>query len=127
MSAAALGYIATMMREIGVPYRYERWKSEELPDDYYCVGESYTEIPLLTKEEDGRHETTLYLRLFTRREWLLLEQAKDLIESHCARTAILDDGTGIAVFYDSAMIVPTGDAELKSMKINLTIQEWKVK
>jgi len=126
MSIAALNYIANMMREMGIPYRFERWKASELPDDYYCVGESYTEIPSVTKEEDGRQETTLYLRLFTRREWLLLEQAKAKIEKNCARTAILNDGTGIAVFYDSAMIVPTGDAELKSMKINLIIQEWRV-
>jgi len=123
---AGLKYVSDMMQEIGIPYAYERWKGP-LPDSYYCVGESYTEIPSLTKEEDGRHETTLYLRLFTRREWMLLEQAKELIEKNCARTAILDDGTGIAIFYDSAMIVPTGDAELKSIKINLTIQEWKVK
>lgn len=127
MSVSALNYIAQMMQEIGVPYRFERWKAAELPDNYYCVGESYTEIPSLTKEEDGQHETTLYLRLFTRKEWLLLEQAKELIEKNCARTAILDDGTGIAVFYDGATIAPTGDADLKSMKINLTIQEWKVK
>lgn len=125
MSIAALKYVSDMMHEIGVPYAYERWN--EQPPDYYCVGESYTEIPSMTKEEDGRQETTLYLRLFTRREWLLLEQAKELIEKNCARTAILEDGTGIAVFYDGATITPTGDAELKSMKINLTIQEWKVK
>lgn len=124
MSVSALNYIAKMMQEIGVPYRFGIWKTEELPDDYYCVGESYLE---LAREEDGRYETTLYLRLFTRKEWLLLEQAKELIEKNCARTAILDDGTGVAVSCDSSMIVPTGDAELKSMKINLTIQEWKVK
>lgn len=126
MSVSALNYISNMMKELGIPYRFERW-NEKPPDDYYCVGESYTEVPSLTKEEDGRQETTLYLRLFTRKEWLLLEQAKEQIAKNCAKTAILDDGTGIAVFYDSAMIVPTGDAELKSMKINLTIQEWKVK
>lgn len=125
MSMAGLKYVSDIMQEIGVPYAFERW-DEKTPDDYYCVGESYTEIPSLTKEENGRQDTTLYLRLFTRRDWLLLEQAKELIEKNCTRTAILDNGTGIAVFYESAMIVPTGDADLKSMKINLTIQEWKV-
>lgn len=126
MSMAGLKFVADMMQEIGVPYAYERWNTKP-PDDYYCVGESYTEIPSLTKEENGRQDTTLYLRLFTRGEWLLLEQAKERIEKNCARTAILDDGSGIAIFYESAMIVPTGDADLKSIKINLTIQEWKVK
>ena len=56
-----------------------------------------------------------------------LEQAKAKIESAVPITAILPDGTGIAVFYESGMVVPTGDMQLKSMKIDLTIQEWKVK
>ena len=127
MDIAAIEYVGRMMQEIGIHYRYGRWKESELPDDYYCVGESYVESPMLDKEENGHHVSTLYLRLFTRREWLVLEQAKETIQSNCAKTAILDDGTGIAIFYESATIVPTADADLKSMKINLTIQRWKVK
>lgn len=32
----------------------------------------------------------------------------------------------VAVFYDSAFPVPTGDGELKRIQINLSIKEWKV-
>lgn len=124
MSVAALQYIADMMERIDIPYAFMRWDTEP-PADYYFVGE-YNEVPSMTKEEDGRQDITIILRGFTRGSWLLLEQAKERIEKNAQQTAILNNGSGIAVFYDSAMVVPTGDAELKSIKINLNIQEWKV-
>lgn len=124
MSIAALAYIASLMQHMGIPYEFMRWQAET-PDDFYFVGE-YIEAPSPTKEESGKQETTFILRGFTRGSWLLLEQAKAKIEKQCAKTAILSDGSGIAVFYDSATVVPTGDNELKSIKINLTIQEWSV-
>lgn len=124
MSIAALAYIADLMQSMGIPYDFMRWNTEP-PDDYYFVGE-YIEEPSLTKQESGKQDTTFILRGFTRGSWLLLEQAKAKIEKNCAKTAILANGSGIAVFYDSATVVPTGDSELKSIKINLTIQEWSV-
>ena len=124
MSIAALAYISDMMESLEIPYAFMEWK-EKPPDRYYFVGE-YNELPMQNREEDGRQETTLYLRGFTRGEWLVLEQAKEKIEKSMGKIAILQDGTGMAVFYDGATVVPTGDAELKSIKINLTIQEWKV-
>jgi len=124
MSISALAYIRNLMGEMGIPYEFMRWNSGA-PPDYYFVGE-YIESPSLTKEENGFQETTFILRGFTRQNWILLEQAKAKIEANVAKTAILDDGSGIAVFYESASPVATGDAELKSIKINLNIQEWKV-
>ena len=124
MSIAALAYVANLMQSVGIPYEFMRWNTPP-PDDYYFVGE-YIEVPSPTKEESGKQETTFILRGYTRGSWFLLEQAKAKIEKNCAKTAILPDGTGIAVFYDSATVVPTGDNELKSIKINLTIQEWSV-
>lgn len=124
MSIAALGYVAGLMESLDIPYAFARWTKDELPDCYF-VGE-YTEIPSVTKEENGYQETTVILRGFTRKSWMLLEEAKAKIEKHACKTAILNDGTGIAVFYDSCLTVPTGDAELKSIKINLNIKEWKV-
>ena len=124
MSIAAMRYISDLMNSLNIPYAFMRWNTH--PPDYYFVGE-YVESAMVTKEEDGRQDTTFILRGFTRGDWLALEQAKEQIEKNCAKTAILEDGTGIAVFYESGMVVPTYDADLKSIKINLQIQEWKVK
>lgn len=124
MSIAAMEYVSNLMQSMGIPYAFYQWSTKP-PDDYYFVGE-YLEAPSPTKEENGWQETTFILRGFTRKTWLLLEQAKEKIEKNFAKTAILANGAGIAVLYDSAMVVPTGDAELKSIKINLKIQEWKV-
>lgn len=124
MSIAGLSYVNNLMSSLSIPYAFMEWK-DTLPDDYYFIGE-YNEVPSLTREENGHCETTFILRGFTRGDWLLLEQAREKIERNAAKTAIMPDGTGFAVFYDAATVVPTGDSELKSIKINLTIQEWKV-
>ena len=125
MTESTLKYMADLMESLDVPYEFMRW-NDGIPPDVYFVGE-YIESPSMTKEENGFQESTFILRGFTYQDWLLLERAKGKIEANVAKTAILDDGTGIAVFYESASPVPTGDAELKSIKINLNIQEWKVK
>lgn len=117
-------YVNSMMEGIPLPYDLMRWTKKEIPDVYF-VGE-FNEIPVTTKAENGRQDVTVILRGFTRGTWLSLMEAKEKIEKRCAKTVILSDGTGLAVFYDSCMPVPTGDADLKSIKINLTIQEWKV-
>lgn len=124
MSMKAMEYVKGMMAGLSLPYAFMRWTGTEIPDVYF-TGE-YTEIPAAYREENGRHDITVILRGFTRKEWLLLEEAKAKIERSCAKTVILPDGTGLAVFYDSGTPVPTGDAELKSIKINLTIQVWSV-
>ena len=123
MSEAALQYIKNLLHSIGIPYEFMEW-TEEVPE-YYFIGE-YIEDPPTTMEENGHQETTFILRGFTRKEWALLEQAKAKIKANVAKTAILDDGSGIAVFYHTATPVRTGDMALKSIKINLNIQEWKV-
>jgi len=124
MTIAALEYMKNLMQSMGIPYEFMRWNIE--PPECYFVGE-YLESPSTVREESGKQDSTFILRGFTRGSWLQLEQYKAIIEKNCARTAILADGSGIAVFYDSATIVPTMDNELKSIKINLSIQEWRVK
>lgn len=126
MSIAALEYIANLMQSLGVEYQFMRWNDDETLPDCYFVGE-YIETESTTKEESGYQESTFILRGFTRKTWLLLEEAKEKIENVVPKTAILGNGSGIAVFYSSATVVPTNDAELKSIKIDLDIQEWKVK
>lgn len=124
MRIATLQYLnGILVDALGIPYAYGEW-AEEPPDDFF-VGESI-EVASLTMEEDGRQETTFILRGYTSGEWLKLLTYQEKIERNITRTAILDDGTGVAVFYDSAMVVPTGVAGWKSIKINLKIQEWKV-
>lgn len=124
MSEAALKYMDKLMKSIGIPYEMMEWTSGLLPDGYF-VGD-YIEEPSPTKEENGYQASTFILRGFTRREWSVLERAKAKLEKHLPRTAILENGSGIAVSYESARPVPTGDGEMKSIKINLKIQEWKV-
>lgn len=124
MTIAALEYMKNLIESIGIPYDFMRWNKEEVPECYF-VG-NYLETPSPTREENGYRESTFILRGYTRGDWLLLEQAKAKIEANVAKTAILGDGSGIAVFYESASPVPTGDAELKSIKIDLNIQEWRV-
>lgn len=124
MSIAGLKYVSDLMNNLSIPYAFMRWNTTP-PGDYYFVGE-YNEVTTTTKEENGYTETNFTLRGFTRKDWLLLEETKEKIEANVTKTAILDNGSGIAVFYESGMVVPTGDAELKSILINLKIKEWKV-
>lgn len=123
MRAASLAFINDLMQSNGIPYSFMEW-TEEVPDTYF-VG-SYLPNPPRELEENGHQETTFILRGWTSGSWLNLEAYKEKIEKSLMKTAILDDGTGIAVFYDTGMPVPTGVAEWKSIKINLKIQEWKV-
>ena len=124
MRIATMQFInGILVDELGIPYAYGQW-AEKPPGDYF-VGESIEE-PSSTREEDGHQSTTFILRGYTSGEWLKLQTYAEKIERNITRTAILDDGTGVTVFYDYAMVVPTGVAGWKSIKINLKIQEWKV-
>lgn len=125
MSEAAFAYIATLLDGLDIPYAFREWR-EKPPDSYYFVGD-YIEEPSPTKGETGYQAVTFILRGYTRNDWILLEEAKAKIEQAAMKTAILPNGNGIAIFYGYASPVPTGDMELKSIKINLEIQEWKVK
>ena len=124
MSVAALKFLNDQM-EKALPghYAFMRWNTHP-PDDYYFTAE-YNETPMETAEEDGRREMTIYVRGYTWGDWLTLEQAKDIIQSKIPTTAILENGSGVAIFYDSASVVPTGLDDLKSIKIDLTMQEWR--
>lgn len=125
MSIEALKYLQGLLESIGIPYELVRWNSGEPPDGYYFVGD-YIEHESMTREEDGHQETTFILRGYTRGSWMLLEEAKAKIKKNITKTAILPNGNGIAVFYDATTQVPTGDMAVKSIKINLTVQEWSV-
>lgn len=126
MSAEAMEVIESAMKTLGINYEFGVWAS---PVVYpYFVGE-YQETPSIN--EDGMQETAFILNGFSRESWTQLEEIKEKIKNYFGRvgekTVITDNGSAVAVFYSHSLIVPTGDAKLKRIEINLTIKEWSVK
>lgn len=124
MTSDMLKLISDGMEAIGVNYAFAEWKGEiKYP---YFVGE-YQETPAMT--EDGLQEADFILTGFTRNAWAELEEAKEKIENYFyknGRTAIASSGNAMAIFYGNALVIPTGDAELKRIEIHLEVKEWKV-
>lgn len=125
MSKASLRIIADAMREMGLAYGFMGYVGELVYP--YFVGE-YTEQAPTT--EDGLQVTNFMLTGFSRGSWLALEEAREQIAQYfgmvSGKTVISDNGSGVAVFYENALVVPTEDATLKRIQINLHIKEWKV-
>lgn len=126
MSVNVLSAVSQAMNEAGLNYEFGVYNSE-IPKTYW-VGE-YQELDPIN--EDGMHETSFILTGFTRDSRLELEKEKEKIQKmfpHCGGyKAIADDGSAVAIFYAGCLAnVPTGDAELKKIEVNLTIKEWKV-
>lgn len=108
-----------------VQYALGEWKGAAADEtSCYWTGHA-TEDESFTRGENGMQKTSVILRGFTRGSLLLLEQEKEKIEKSVPCTTVLEDGTGVAITYKTGMIVPTGVADLKSMKINMDIQEWR--
>ena len=119
-----LKFINEQMDILAVSYEFGGWTSEvKYP---YFVGELPSPEEIST--EDGKTETTLFLTGFTRGRFLELEKIKDKIKKHFNMVfglrAHTDNGS-IAVFYDGAFFVPTNEADMKKIQINLKIIEWK--
>lgn len=129
MSKEVLNIIDKAMKSLGLEYGFGEYAGNSNGEIIYpyWVGE-YTETEPYT--EDGLQETTFMLTGFSRGSWLDLENDKEKIESYfnrvSVRVGITGSGNAVAVFYAGALSVPTGDAELKSEQINLSIKEWKV-
>ena len=118
-----LGIINKELNSISVPYEYMRWTSDV--QDLYFVGE-YSEVPIDT--EDGAEETSFILTGFTRNKWLELEQHKNNIKSHFNPVSgfrTTADCGAVAIFYENSFPVPTDEADLKRIQINLKIKQWK--
>lgn len=121
MTKTILAHIKQKLKEAGVNYAFGEWKKAGVYP--YFVGE-YTESPPMT--EDGKHTATFILNGFHRGNWVELETEKEKIENEFSNdTTILSDGAGVDISYSGSMVVPTGDAELKRIEINLTIIEWR--
>lgn len=126
MSKQALKIISDGMTSLGLEYGFGEYSGNPVVYPYW-VGE-YTETESFT--EDGFQESTVLLVGFSRGSWLDLENDKEKIENYFnqvgGKTVITDNGSAVAIFYANSLIVPTGDAELKSIHINLNVKEWKV-
>ena len=128
MSKAVLKTIKDSMKEIGINYQFKKWKGH--PEYPYFVG-SYQEVP--NPLEDGMQEISFILTGFARSDGnadgvLQLEEAKETIKNYfnTGKVAIVD-GSAVAIFYANTFgDLPTGDAELEKIEINLTIKEWSV-
>ena len=118
-----LTFINEQMGIIAVPYEFGEWSSKvKYP---YFVGE-ITEEPTMT--EDGLEQSTLLLTGFNRGKMLDLLTVKEKIKKHFDPIYGLrsdTDSGAIAVFFDGFFTVPTGEADLKKIQINLKIKEWK--
>lgn len=118
-----LRFIAEQMDVLGIPYELNEWTSDVTYP--YFVGE-VTEEPTIT--EDGAEESDILLTGFNRGDYITLEQAKEKIKAHFSPLHGLRAQTGsgsIAVFFDGSFPIPTGEAGLKKIQINLKIREWK--
>ncbi len=125
MTKDALKVINNAMAELGIEYAFMMYSGNKYP---YFVGE-YQETPYMN--EDGLQDTNFILNGFSRTTWGELESAKAKIKEKFHYTngfvVTAPSGNVVAIFYENSLVVPTGDAELKRMQINLTIKEWSVK
>jgi hypothetical protein len=119
-----LKFMKEQMNILAIPYEFMQWSSETIPKNYW-VGEC-SETP--TNAEDGYEESTFILTGTTRGTWSELEEVKDKIKKHFPSVGGLRSATdsgSITVFFSGSFPVPTGEADLKRIQINLTIKEWK--
>lgn len=125
MSKEALKIISDAMEALGINYEFMVWNGE--PQYPYFVGEYQEMEPMY---ETGQQDSVFMLTGYTRGEWLELEDTKEKIKNYFdkvgGKTVIADNGSAVAIFYATGLVVPTGDAELKKIQINLDVKEWSV-
>jgi hypothetical protein len=127
MSRNVLKTINNAMDALGLEYGFMRFNKKPVVYPYW-VGE-YQENP--PTSESGYSTSSFLLSGFHRGEWGDLETQKERIENYfnkvSGKTVMAEDGSAVAIFYANSLIVPTGDAELKRIQINLDVHEWSVK
>lgn len=121
-----ISFINQQMTALGINYHFLEYKPSGNPSYPYFVGE-LTEEPILT--EDGQEGFDLTLTGFHRGESIAaLEADKQKIKNHFdpiyGYRAETEKGA-IVIWYESAFYIPSGEASLKKIQINLTIKSWK--
>ena len=122
---SALKVINEQMAFLEIPYEFNEWTSEPIPAMYF-VGEEYREDEIDT--EDGYSTASMILTGFHRGKYIALEEAKEKIKQHFHPVDGLRSPTDsgvIAVFFADAFSIPSGEANLTKIQINLKIKEWK--
>ena len=121
-----LEIVNTELNSIDIPYAFMRWNFN-CPDVYF-VGEC-SEVPAVT--EDGAKEYTMILTgtiVTIDGTWGELDQFREKIENHFPSVYGLRKSKGnvaVVIMYENSFPVPTGEANLKRIQINLRIKEWK--
>lgn len=125
MTIEVLHIIDEAMKEMNIPYAFLRYTKKPLPK-YYFVGD-YNEMPGFT--EDNFQEGVVHLTGYSRDSALSLWEAQAKIKQHfptVGETFITPSGSGVAILYDTALMLPTEDADFQRIQINLQIKEWSV-
>lgn len=122
-----LKFVNTELENAGVPYEFLEW-TQEIRYPYF-VGE-YNEFE--PTNESGECDKTFILTGFYRGRdaRMKLEDMREKIENAfpavTGKIATLKNGSVVAIFYANALYIPSGEAELYKMQINLDIKLWKV-
>ncbi len=119
-----LKFTNNQITALGLNYALEEWEKDEIPPVYW-IGEA---VEINNHLEDGRGECSFILTGFTHGTWAALYADAAKIEHlfspiHGLRGNTADGS--IAVFYENSTPVPTGEADIKRLQINLKILVWK--
>ena len=127
MTRNALKIINNAMKTLGLEYGFVRYNKKPVVYPYW-VGE-YQEVA--PASESGHSTNSFLLTGFQRGSWDEIEAQKERIASYfnkvSGKTVMAEDGSAVAIFYANSLILPTMDAELKRIRINLDVHEWSVK
>lgn len=126
MSVNVLNAVSELMTAAGLSYEFGEWTSDIVYP--YWTGEYQETEPL---NEDGMQESTFILTGWTRGDYIDLEaekeKIKELFHPIDGYVVTADGGSAVAIFYAFSMGgIPTGDAKLKKVQVNLTVKEWTV-
>ena len=120
-----LQFINEQMHDLNIPYEFGEWT--DAVSYPYFVGEMTEDEPLA---EDGAETSSFTLTGFHRGEggYTTLGEIKRRLKRHfdtITGLTVKRDGYAITCFYSNAFFIPTNEADLKRIQINLKIKEWK--